>query len=41
MRTGGASWLMPFMVLSLYSIASNSVLFSSYSTDLLRDFSSI
>ena len=29
MRTGGASWLMPFMVLSLYSIANNSVLFSA------------
>ena len=29
MRTGGASWLMPFLVLSLYSIANNSVLFSA------------
>ena len=29
MRTGGASWLMPFLVLSLYSIANDSVLFSA------------
>ena len=29
MRTGGASWLMPFLVLSLYSIANDSFLFSA------------